>query len=134
MACGIGSKSMWSQRIGGGTRSREQTVGIPSGFDEDRHHGSVAAALGSCASFTAPYSALARGSTAQPGKTAALQECRVAAEDQPHKILENGLLDRGARELQRDALQTIDVDEDHGHDSCLMVHTKRDPRRDHGRN
>ena len=44
-----------------------------------------------------------RGSTAQPSKSRALQECRVAAEDQAPEILENGLIDRGARELLRDA-------------------------------
>jgi putative ABC transport system permease protein len=69
----------------------------------------------------------------QPSQSPALQECRGAAEDQPHEILENGLLDRGARELQRDALEAIDVDERHGHDPRPIVDTKRDPRRDHGR-
>src|SRR5208283_1026348 len=80
----------------------------------------------------APYRALTRTSTVQPRKPAALQKCRVAAEDQLHEILENGFLDRGARELQRDALEAIDVDEGHGHDPRPIVDTKRDPRRDHG--
>ena len=72
----------------------------------------------------------ARGSTAQPSKSPLLQECQVAAEDQPYEILENGLLDRGAREFQRDALEAIDVDKRHGYDSRPIIDTKRDPRRD----
>jgi hypothetical protein len=34
---------------------------------------------------------------------AAIRECRVAAEDQPHEILENRLLDRGALQFRNDA-------------------------------
>src|SRR4030095_13898278 len=71
--------------------------------------------------------------TMQPRKSPALQECRVAAENEPHEVLENGLLDRGARELQGDALEAIDVDERHSYESRLIVDAKRDTRRNHGR-
>ena len=69
----------------------------------------------------------------QAGERRASQESRVSAEDRPDEILESGLVDGGAGELERDALESIHNGQGNRDKACPVIDTKRDPRRDHRR-
>jgi hypothetical protein len=54
----------------------------------------------------------------------AAQECRIAAKDQAHEIFEDRHFDRVAVELQRDAIESVYVDERNGNQAGLIIDMK----------
>src|SRR5262245_39004479 len=66
-------------------------------------------------------SPLSGDSAAQAGKRRAPQKGGVVTEDQPYQVFEHGLVDVRTREFQRGALETIDIDQDYGHDARLVI-------------
>jgi hypothetical protein len=107
-----GARSVMNSRSGEGPRSIDESVKSGRAFSPCRVRGSASS----------------RGSSRNP-MTNALVAIAIA----DHEILEDRLIDGGARELQRDALEPIDVDQRHRHEAEAMIDTKRDPRRNHWR-
>ena len=57
----------------------------------------------------------------QAGERRATEESGVAPKDQPHEILENGLVDRLGVEFQRDAIEPVDVSKRNSHRTAFVV-------------
>src|ERR1700682_473275 len=68
----------------------------------------------------------------EPREWRATQKRRVAAKHQAHQIFEDRFLDRIAVKFQRDAIEAVDVDEQHTDNAGLVVDPKRDCRRYRG--